>query len=708
MGKGKWLAGPMAALLAASAMADENQGWADLSLQDLMNVKVESVSRKQQALSDSPAAVYVITADDIRRSGALSLPEVLRLAPGVEVARISNNKWAVSIRGFNGRMANKLLVLVDGRSIYSSLYGGVLWETEDMPLSEIERIEVIRGAAGVAWGSNAVNGVVNIITRRAQDTSGWLVDTHAGTSTGKASGVLRYGAKMEDGSAFRVVINDQKRDGGKDLNGSYAQDQLNDSSLSFRYDRPEGAARRWFASGRIYDTDGGEPWLIPTFGTPYNAALYGATRLVPSNQNASGANLLGRLEEVTDAGGEVRIQAYVDQFKGTVPALTDERNTVDLEAQHHFILGTDHDIVWGGNYRRNRHKETLSTVGFLTAQQSDFTINLASLFAQDEWTIVPKKFSIQAGLRVEHQTYGGTVPEPSLKGLWHLDERNTLWAGWSKTVRFPSVVEEDFGANPQAIPSFSIPGLYTGPLLIHVDPGSQSGFGNEKVRTVELGYRGQQTPTLSTDLVAYISHYDGIFWIFPDGVMTATTTGTPFPADPACAAAYAAYGAAPGLGLCQNLGRGNYLQVRTRGIELTTEWRPLSYWRLQLNASRMWLDGGSIQTSSLVYGSSPKYQGSLRSSVDIGESQKFDFWWRRIGGLEGHGNAAWPVATAPIAARTELDLRYAVQMDRSLEVSLTAQDLMSNQQLQFYADYMPNLPVIPQRAVYLQAVWRSL
>jgi iron complex outermembrane receptor protein len=689
------------------AAGDET--WASLGLADLSKVEVESASRKKQALSDIAAAVFVITADDIKRSGALTLPEALRLAPGVEAARLSNNKWAVTIRGFNGRMANKLLVLMDGRTLYSSLYGGVLWENEDIPMEEIERIEVIRGSAGLAWGSNAVNGVINVITKRTQDTNGWLVDTHAGTSTGRAGGVLRYGAKMEDGSAFNVTVNDQVRDGGKELNGNDAQDQWNDTSLSFRYDRPEGASRRWFASGRIYDSESGDPWLIPTFNPAlkYDPALYGNSQLVPFTSTNDGINLLGRLEQVTDGGGEVRIQAYVDQFKGVVAGVTDERSTIDLDGQHHFALNTRHDIVWGGNYRQNRHTETVNPqVGFLSVPQPNVEVNLSSIFAQDEWTIIPAKFNIQAGMRVEHQTYGGTSPQPSVKAMWTLDPQSSLWAGWSKTVRAPSVVEEMFGANPQAITTGPLP------VLVHAYPASQSGFGNEKARTLELGYRSQWTPTLSADMTAYMSNYDGIFSNFSGQTMTANPAGTAatggaIPTDPACAAALTQYGLPGGPGLCANINRGNALSVRTRGIELATEWRPLSVWRLQLNASRLWLDGGSVQNYPIIYGTSPHYQGSLRSSLDVSSSQRFDFWLRRIGGLSGYGNSVYPVAAAPIAARTELDLRYAVQVSKPLEISLTAQNLLAKQQLQFYPDYIPSLPVIPQRTVYLRAVWRN-
>jgi iron complex outermembrane receptor protein len=435
---------------------------------------------------------------------------------------------------------------------------------------------------------------------------------------------------------------------------------------------------------------------------------------MPFTSTDDGVNLLGRLEQVTDGGGEVRIQAYVDQFKEVEAGASDERTTVDVDGQHHFALNASHDIVWGGNYRQNRHSETVNPqVGFLTVQQPNIEVNLSSIFAQDEWTIIPRSFNIQAGMRVEHQTYGGTSPQPSVKAMWTLDTQSSLWAGWSKTVRSPSLVEEMFGANPRVyragdtLPSGTKDTL---PTLVHVNPAAQSGFDNEKARTIELGYRSQWTSALSADLTAYMSNYDGIFSNFTGQTMTANPLGTVatvggVPTGSACTAALTNYGLPGGPGLCANINRGNVLSVRTRGIELATEWRPLTYWRLQLNASRLWLDGGSVQSYPVIYGTSPNYQGSLRSSFDVSSSQRFDLWLRRIGRLEGGGNAEWPVAAAPIAARTELDLRYAVQVSKPLEISLTAQNLLAKQQLQFYPDFIPSLPVIPLNTVYLRAVW---
>ncbi|MBI5007894.1 MAG: TonB-dependent receptor [Nitrosomonadales bacterium] len=701
------LAGMLTATAYASTPGVDEETWPELSLGDLMKVGVESASRKSQAVSNTAAAVFVISASDIKRSGALTIPEVLHLAPGVEVARLGNNKFAVSIRGFNGRMANKLLVLVDGRSIYSSLYGGVIWEAENLPLEEINRIEVIRGSAGLAWGSNAVNGVINIITKRAQDTAGWLVDTHAGTETGKAGLMLRYGIKDEDGAAFRVTVNEQRRDGGKEANGKEAQDYWNDTSLTFRYDRPDGVDTRWFFSGRVFDSHSDETWMIPTFdpAAMYDATQYGATRRVPFVSRRNGGDLLGRFEQTTDGGGEVRVQTYFEKFQGDVPGASDNHTTFDVDAQHRFPLGESHDIVWGGNWRQTEHKNHMQPGGFLTASRPDTTVNLTSLFAQDELTLVPRTFSVQAGVRVERQTFGGTSPQPSVRALWTPSEQHSFWLSWSKAVRSPSVVQRTMGAYAVAIPGAPA-------VLVYAAPPEQSGFGNEKVRTLELGHRAQWTPTLFSDLSAYSSKYEGVFGILSQSTALNTVIApVGFGGDAACTAALINFGLNPAApGVCVTHLYGNALPVRTRGVELSTEWNPLPVWRLQLNASRMWVDAGNntrYEANTLLYSSSPKYQGSLRSSYNLSTDSQFDLWLRRIGGLAHASDYGGPSAMTPVAARTELDLRFAEQVNESLELSLTLQNLLSKSEIQFHPDYMPTQPVVPQRTIYLKALWHD-
>jgi iron complex outermembrane receptor protein len=697
----------LAVAIYSGPLRAEEESWPELNLGDLMKVGVESAARKSQSVSNTAAAVFVISASDIKRSGALTIPEILHLAPGVEVARLSNNKFAVSIRGFNGRMANKLLVLVDGRSIYSSLYGGVIWEAENLPLEEINRIEVIRGSAGLAWGSNAVNGVINIITKRAQDTDGWLIDSHAGSETGKAGMAVRYGVKGEDGSAFRLAANEQRRDGGKTESGKKVQDFWNDTTLNFRYDKPDGIDTRWFFSGRLFDSHSDETWLTPTFdpAAMYDANRYGATKINSYVSRRNGGDLLARFEQITEGGGEVRVQTYYERFQGDVPGTSNRHSTFDMDAQHRFPLGDSHDIVWGGNWRQTAHRNNLQSGGFLTASHADTTINLSSVFAQDEWTLLPHTFSLQAGVRVERQTYGGTAPQPSVRALWTPSDLHSFWLSWSKAVRSPNVVQSTMGANAVAFPAGAAPAI-----LVYAAPGEQNGFGNEKVRTIELGHRAQWTPTFFSDLSTYYSKYEGVFGLLSQSSVPNSALAGPG-GNAACDAALAGFGLAPGTpGLCVTYQYGNAMPVRTRGVELSTEWNPLPVWRLQLNASRMWMDAGAntpYDPNTLQYGSSPKYQGGLRSSYNLTADRQFDLWLRRVGGLAySDQNRGTSLATS-IAARTELDLRFAQHVSESLELSLTFQNLLSKNAIQFHPDYSPTLPVVPQRTIYLKALWHG-
>jgi iron complex outermembrane receptor protein len=534
-----------------------------------------------------------------------------------------------------------------------------------------------------------------------------MIDSHAGTSTGKAGLALRFGTKMEDGSAFRATLNRQRRDGGKEVNGKAAQDEWNNAALSFRYDKPDGSGSRWLVSGRIYDTESGDPWLIPSLdtSTAYNPTQYGSERLVPFVSTKNGGDLLGRFERSTEGGGEIRVQTYVEKFHGAIPGAIDDHSTMDLDAQHRFLQGGAHDIVWGANYRQSRHSEVMAASGFLTASGSYVTVTLASIFAQDEWTIIPRRFNVQAGLRVEHQTFGGTAPQPSVRALWTPSEKHSLWFAWSKTVRSPSVVDRAVGAYAAVIPATASSPL---PMLLYASPGEQTNFGNEKVRTIEAGHRAQWTPTFFSDLTAYVSKYDDIFGNSGAQTLRANDAAafTGMQLDPACTAALNNFGLPTGYpGLCIYAARGNKWPVRSRGLELSTEWTPLSNLRLQMNASRMWLDGGT--GNPILYGNSPNYQGSIRSSYNFTADHQFDVWLRRVGGLSNVGYFSGLTGTPPIAARNELDLRYAHQVNESLELSLTLQNLLSKQKLQFYPDYMPSLPVVPQRTIYLKAVWHD-
>ncbi|MGB0129616.1 MAG: TonB-dependent receptor plug domain-containing protein, partial [Rhodocyclaceae bacterium] len=332
-------------LCAAALPAAADAPLADLSLEDLLSIEVTSVSRKAQRLTDAAAAAFVVTSEDIQRSGATTIPEALRMVPGIEVARLGSGRWAVSARGFNGRFANKLLVLMDGRSIYSPLFSGVFWEAEDTLLEDIERIEVIRGPGAAMWGANAVNGVINIITKKARDTQGGLITARAGVQeTGGLS--ARYGGAAGDGGHFRLwgktfAHDESSAPGG----GSDANDRWKASRAGFRLDKNLAAGSNLTLIGNVYDGKSNDTLLFPTLFAPYQLP----TAVAQKNR---GANLLGRFDWTLENGSQATLQSYADVTElDILPLAKERRTTFDVDFQHRLQAGTRHDLVWGLGYR---------------------------------------------------------------------------------------------------------------------------------------------------------------------------------------------------------------------------------------------------------------------------------------------------------------------------------------------------------------------
>src|SRR6267378_4239899 len=329
----------MWAVSARAQQRDSLQALKHLTLDQLMNIEVMSVSRRPERLFETPSAIQVITQDDIRRSGATSLPEALRLASNLQVAQVDSRQWAISARGLNSTTANKLLVLIDGRTVYTPLFSGVFWDVQDTLLEDIERIEVISGPGGTLWGSNAVNGVINIITRRSQDTKGGLVSLGAGTKE-RGAGV-RYGAKLGEDATFRVYGKGVNRDPLTVGNGTGVQDWWSKAQMGFRAD--------W---GRGSDA-------LTLQGDGYT----GTIAQVGDDKSISGANLLGRWNRTLQDGSTLQVQGYFDRTRRIFPGIFGELlDTYDIEAQHRFQVGARHEIVWGGGYRMMHDAVTNSAV----------------------------------------------------------------------------------------------------------------------------------------------------------------------------------------------------------------------------------------------------------------------------------------------------------------------------------------------------------
>ncbi len=447
------------------ACAQTLQDLSGLSIEDLADIEITSVSKRAEPLGQAAASVFVITSDEIRRSGAVSLAEVLRLAPNLEVARVNSQDYTISARGMNSvNAANKLLVLIDGRSVYTPFFSSVFWDQQHVMLTDVDRIEVISGPGGTLWGANAMNGVVNVITKSATLTQAGIVDAKVGDFV--QSGDARWGGKIGDSGSYRVYAlafgeGDTRLDGG-----SSAMDAYHGNQAGFRTDQTA------FAGNLTLQGDAYENRV----GTP--------------SGRRNGGDALARWDKRFADASTFQVQAYYDQQDRKDVALSgggssDRVRTVDLQAEHSFKLGTIHQIVWGLGYR-TWSDEFINTANIARLVPQSQTLNLANIFAQD--TIALRDgLKLTLGAKYEHNTFSGSAIMPSARLGWQSSPKDFLWAAISRAVRPPSRVERDLMA----------------PGIVDVSPDFQS----EKLIAYEAGWRTQLTPRASTSISLYYNDY---------------------------------------------------------------------------------------------------------------------------------------------------------------------------------------------------------
>lgn len=454
---------------------------ASLSLEELANLEISSVSRKSESLAEAAASIFVITAEDIHRIGAISLPEALRLAPNLQVARYGAGSWAISARGFNSLSANKLLVLIDGRPIYSTLHSGVFWDTHDVFMPDIERIEVISGPNATTWGSNAVNGVINVVTRSAADTTGGHAALHAG-DTEQIAGV-RFGAETNGGAHYRVYGRHFDIDATEDRGGASRGDDIDRAQAGFRVDFGNDNDS-FTVQGDAYDGELGTPGSMLEF---------------------SGANLRAHWQRINSRGSVISLATYIDTAsRGDVgTGLEENVDIFGASASHQFDAGERHALVWGTDIRY-AHDDITNTPGaaFLPARRD---ISWISLFIQDEMRL-GNDFALVLGARAEDNEYTGLEFMPNVRVAWTLAEHGTLWTSLSRAVRTPSRIDRDLYS--PATPPFAIAG---GP-----------DFESEIANVFELGYRAQPTANFSWSVTAFHHDYDRLrtFEVDGGGVIT--------------------------------------------------------------------------------------------------------------------------------------------------------------------------------------------
>src|SRR2546422_1294895 len=442
-----------------------------LSIDQLMNIEVTSVSRRAERLSHAASAIQVITQEDIRRSGASSLPEALRLATNLQVAQVDSRQWAISARGFNSPAANKLLVLIDGRTVYTPLYSGVFWDVQDVDLADIDRIEVISGPGPTLWGANAVNGVINVITRNSGDTQGLLVSGGGGTEL-RGFGNARYGGALTPTVHYRVYGN-----------GFARQPTLLPSSLD--------AADDWHALQGGFRVD----WdASPTNGVSVHGDLYDGRISQPSASDiaVSGHNLAARWSHTISATSDLRAELYYDRTHRDIPGtFGEDLATYDVDIQHRTELGQRHDLVWGLGYRLiNDRVVNSAALEFLPPHVAR---QWFTAFVQDEIALVPDRLHVALGTKLEHNDYTGFEIQPSGRANWRLSPSGTLWAAVSRALRTPSRIDRE--------------------LFVRVPPATflagGPGFDSEEELAYELGYRHQQG-SLALSVATFYSRYHGL------------------------------------------------------------------------------------------------------------------------------------------------------------------------------------------------------
>jgi iron complex outermembrane recepter protein len=638
----------------------------ELSLEQLMNIEVTSVTKNAQPLSQAAAAVFVLSQEDIRRSGVTTIPEALRMVPGIQVARIDAHRWAISARGFNGEFANKLLVLMDGRTLYSPLFSGVFWDVQDTILEDIDRIEVIRGPGATLWGANAVNGVINIITKKAKDTQGFLAVAGAGTEE-RGFTTLRYGGSIGAETQYRLYGKFFERDDFARQDGSAASDNWRHSRGGFRVDHEASSRDNITIQGDYYRGSAGFEYLEPTLTSPFS-------RLILNRQKTSGGNIVSRWKHTFSDTSSFTVQTYYDRTEREHDVFGERRDTIDIDAQHSFAWGRAHHIVWGLGYRfTNDQIVNSQTIRF---QPYSRVLNLFSGFFQDEITLVPDRLALIAGTKLEHNDFTGVVVQPSGRLRWTPTPRLTIWGSISRGIRTPSRGEDDGRAVQQAIPPN---GLFPGsPTALATILGNR-GFQNETLAAYELGTRVQIHESLSFDIAAFYNRYDNLRSFEP---------GTPIleiaPTPPH---------------LLVPLTSSNRLAAETHGVEVAADWHPLEWWRLHASYSYLtirMLKGNSLDSSSSnPNGESPRHQASLRSLMRLPGNVELDLW--------GHYVDRLPAIDIP--GYFNLDARLGWKPFKNLDVSVVGQNLLEARRPEFASLIVANRATEVQRGAYVKLTW---
>jgi iron complex outermembrane recepter protein len=657
----------MAVLSAVPAWAQERPtDLTKVNIEDLMNIEVTSVSKKEQKLSRTAAAVFVITQEDIRRSGATNIPDLLRMVPGLQVAQINGSTWAITARGFNGQYSNKLLVLVDGRTVYSPIFSGTFWDSQTLLLGNIDRIEVIRGPGATVWGANAVNGVINITTKKAADTQGGLVTTGGGTSE-QGFATARYGGTIGNETSYRVAGGGFNFGHNLNSSGQSGEDDWRTLQGGFRVDANASPKDSLTIEGDVYRGDAGELVnTIVSISPPVNGIL--------NLRNVfSGWDVVSRWNHAASPHSETSLEINFDHSDRGDTTYGTGLNTFGIDFEHHVGWGKRQDFVWGlGYYLTSDELATTLRIAFTPPVQ---TRQLFSSFVQDEIAIQPDRLYLTVGAKLEHNDFTGFGLEPSARIAWVANERNMFWAAVSRALRTPSQSDRDIRFNNSVFP-----GPNNLPILVSIfgSPTRQ----DERLNAFEAGYRTEITKRISLDATAFYNDYDNLVSVEP---------GTPFlETEP------------PPLHLVVPNVLSNLSNGETHGVELSGNWKVAKHWTLSPGYSFLAIHlhrdatGQDLATVTGTQGGSPSQQAQLRSHLELGNHWQWNASAYFVGRL--------PAAAVP--SYTRLDTNVIWQPSKRFSISLVGQNLLSDHQLEYIGPDQTEQSSLIKRSAYAKIMWQ--
>jgi iron complex outermembrane receptor protein len=643
----------------ALADQDNEERLKHLSLAQLGSIEVTTATKEPEEVARTPAAIYVLTNDDIRRSGATSIPEVLRLVPGVEVARIDSSTWAVGIRGFGSNFSKSVLVLIDGRSVYTPLFAGVDWKVQNVMLEDVDRIEVIRGPGGTIWGANAVNGVINIITRDSKDTRRALASVGGG-NVDQGMGAFRYGGSVGENLSYRVYGMAYGR--GPEFHANHDNfDSWQLGQAGFRIDWDSQSRDTLTVQGDLYKGAIGQEQNITRYSPP-------ASVNVDGTEDESGGNILARWRRKLNGFSDIQVQGYYDRTYRLGPQVGETRTTFDLDFIHHLRLQRQ-DIIWGLGARWSPSDiiQAVTTVDFAPHHQSD---DLYAVFVQDEFAIVRDKLSITVGSKFEHNIYTGWESQPSARLLYTPTSHQSIWVATTRAVRTPSRLDEDLQLTELAA---------TRPLPVFLRIEGNPKFVSETLLGYEAGYRGLLSQRISVDVAGFYNKYDHLSSLEPG---TLFVEPTPPPAHLLLPVVY-----------------GNGLKGTTTGFEIAPNWKP-KYW-LRLGGSYSYLhmdlrnEPGSLDVStvSATVGSSPQHQGEIQSFLDLPGNVELTLAYRYVSALP----------TQQVDAYGTADIRLAWRASQKIRFSVVGQNLLQPRHAEYGGDPGPLIGI--KRDIYASITW---